>query len=292
MVNGLLTPTIHDLAHLLAICMILFGVWVMVSSNNGNLRKITLPVLLLASAFAISACQSKTANLDSLDGLTTASTSPASFKKTTELGNRWQGDPKNLALGLAYAAELEKLGQTDQQLQVLATLSAQNPQNANIQAVYGKKLLAAGRSGDAIPVLKTVADNGTGDWRILSALGSAYDQQGQYSTARETYQKALALKPNQISVLNNMGMSHALEGNLKQAEETLRSAMALPEGKSLPRLRQNLALVVGLQGRFEESRQIASEDLPPEEVEANMAYLQKMLSQPNTWQQLSGDAQG
>ena len=89
-----------------------------------------------------------------------------------------------------------------------------------------------------------------------------------------------------------MGMSHALEGNLKQAEETLRSAMALPEGKSLPRLRQNLALVVGLQGRFEESRQIASEDLPPAEVEANMAYLQKMLSQPNTWQQLSDDTQG
>ena len=139
---------------------------------------------------------------------------------------------------------------------------------------------------------KHVADSGTSDWRILSALGSAYDQQGQYGTARETYQKALVLQPNQISVLNNMGMSHALEGNLKQAEETLRSAMALPEGKSLPRLRQNLALVVGLQGRFEESRQIASEDLPPDEVEANMAYLQKMLSQPNTWQQLSDDAQG
>jgi Flp pilus assembly protein TadD len=272
--------------------MILFGAGVMVSINNGNLRKITLSVLLLTSAFAISACQSKTTSLDSLDGLNTASTSPASFKKTTELGNRWQGDQKDIGLGLAYAAELEKLGQTDQQLQVLTILSAQNPKNANIQAVYGKKLIAAGRSGEAIPVLKTVADNGTGDWRILSALGSAYDQQGQYSAARETYQKALALKPNQISVLNNMGMSHALEGNLKQAEETLRSAMALPEGKSMPRLRQNLALVVGLQGRFEESRQIASEDLPPEEVEANMAYLQKMLSQPNTWQQLSGDAQG
>jgi Flp pilus assembly protein TadD len=50
--------------------------------------------------------------------------------------------------------------------------------------------------------------------------------------------------------------------------------------------------VVGLQGRFEESRKIASEDLPPDEVEANMAYLQKMLSQPNIWQQLSGDTQG
>jgi Flp pilus assembly protein TadD len=268
------------------------GVWVMVSVNTGNLRRITLPLFLVVSAFAISACQSKTASLENLDGLNTASTAPASFKKTAELGERWQVDQKNLALGLAYAEGLEKLGQEDQQLRVLATLAEQNPQNANIKALYGKKLLASGRSEQAIPVLKAVADGGTGDWRILSALGSAYDQQGQYGTARETYQKALALQPNQISVLNNMGMSHALEGNLKEAEETLRSAMALPDGKSLPRLRQNLALVVGLQGRFEESRKIASEDLPPEEVEANMAYLQKMLSQPNTWQQLSGDTQG
>jgi Flp pilus assembly protein TadD len=269
-----------------------FGVWAMAAVNSTILRKNMIPVLLVASALAISACQSKTASLDGLDGLNTGSTSPVSFKKTAELGKRWQADQKNLQLGLAYADGLEKLGQTDQQLKVLASLSAQNPQNTNIQAIYGKKLLAAGHSGDAIPVLKTVAESGTGDWRILSALGSAYDQQGQYGTAREIYQKALALQPNQISVLNNIGMSYALEGNLKQAEETLRSAMALPEGKSLPRLRQNLALVVGLQGRFDESRQIASEDLPPDEVEANMAYLQKMLSQPNTWQQLSGDTQG
>jgi Flp pilus assembly protein TadD len=264
----------------------------MASAKNSRLQRFSLPVILLTSALAISACQSKTASLDSLDGLNTASTSPASFKKTAELGNRWQGDQKNLELGLAYADGLEKLGQTDQQLQVLATLSAQNPQNANIQSLYGKKLIAAGRSGEAIPILEKMAAGGSSDWRALSALGSAYDQQGQYSTARETYQKALVLQPNQISVLNNIGMSYALEGNLKQAEVTLQSAMALPEGKTLPILRQNLALVVGLQGRFEESRQIASADLPPEEVEANMAYLQKMLSQPNTWQQLSGDSQG
>jgi tetratricopeptide (TPR) repeat protein len=41
------------------------------------------------------------------------------------------------------------------------------------------------------------------------------------------------------------------------------------------------------QGRFDEARQIASADLPPGEVDANMAYLQKMLAQPNTWQQLT-----
>jgi Flp pilus assembly protein TadD len=81
-------------------------------------------------------------------------------------------------------------------------------------------------------------------------------------------------------------MSYALQGDLKEAEKTLRMADALPKAASEPRIRQNLALVVGLQGRFEEASAIASKDLPPQQVEANMAYLKTMLSQPNTWQQL------
>ena len=56
------------------------------------------------------------------------------------------------------------------------------------------------------------------------------------------------------------------------------------------RIRQNLALVVGLQGRFEEATTLAQQDLPAEQVQENMAYLKKMLSQPNTWQQISSGA--
>jgi Flp pilus assembly protein TadD len=259
------------------------------------LQNLIVPTALLASAFAMSACQSKTANLDATDPISTGSTgsaNPGSFTKTAELGNRWNADQKNVELGLAYADGLEKMGQTDQQLNVLQILSKQNPSNYKLQSMYRKKLIATGHAVDSVPVLEAVAASGEGDWRTYSALGSAYDQQGQYAQARESYQKALAMEPSQISVLNNLGMSYALEGNLKQGESTLRSAMALPQGKSNPRIRQNLALVVGLQGRFEESRKIASEDLPPDQVEANLAYLQKMLAQPNTWQQLSTGTAG
>jgi Flp pilus assembly protein TadD len=118
-------------------------------------------------------------------------------------------------------------------------------------------------------------------------MGSMLDQQAKYAEARDYYQRALKIAPGTIAVMNNLGMSYALEGDLKQAETTLREASDLPAGKSEPRLRQNLALVVGLQGRFDEARQIASADLPPSEVESNMAYLRKMLSQPDTWQQLT-----
>ena len=45
-------------------------------------------------------------------------------------------------------------------------------------------------------------------------------------------------------------------------------------------MRQNLALVVGLQGRFAEAETIAKGDLPSDEAQAaNVAYLREMLSQ-------------
>ena len=43
-------------------------------------------------------------------------------------------------------------------------------------------------------------------------------------------------------------------------------------------MRQNLGLVVGLQGRFAEAETIVKADLPPEEAAANVAYLKEMLS--------------
>jgi Flp pilus assembly protein TadD len=252
---------------------------------NRETRRRLAPVLLLLAGVALGACEGRSARLSS-DGLTTGSTSPPSFKAVTALGKKWEANPGNAEIGVAYAAGLEGLGQTDQQLAVLKTVADANPGNAAVQALYGKKLVSAGRSGEAIPVLERAIAGGA-DWRAYSALGSAYDQQQRYAQARDNYNKALQLKPNEISVLNNIGMSYILEGNLKEAEATLRKAMTLPTGRNAAQIRQNLALAVGLQGRFDEARKIASEDLPPDQIEANMAYLQKMLARPNTWQQLS-----
>jgi Flp pilus assembly protein TadD len=44
------------------------------------------------------------------------------------------------------------------------------------------------------------------------------------------------------------------------------------------RIRQNLALVVGLQGRTAEAEEIARADLPAEQAEANVASLKDMLN--------------
>jgi Flp pilus assembly protein TadD len=87
--------------------------------------------------------------------------------------------------------------------------------------------------------------------------------------------------PNEPSVLSNLGLSYALSKNLPKAEETLRLAAAQPGAE--PKVRQNLALVVGLQGRFQEAESIARGDLSSDEAAANVAYLKKMLAQQNSW---------
>jgi Flp pilus assembly protein TadD len=53
------------------------------------------------------------------------------------------------------------------------------------------------------------------------------------------------------------------------------------------KLTGNLALVVGLQGRFDEAMQIAQQDLPPQEAQANIAYLRQMLSEADRWGQVA-----
>jgi Flp pilus assembly protein TadD len=252
------------------------------------LTSVRTGAILLVTACALAACQNKSASLDA-DPLATASTSPSggvSFKKTEAMAKEWKANPGDLKLGLAYAANLGALGQRPTQISVLTTIAESNPANAEAQSIVGKELLKIGEANAASAVLERAAQINPADWQIFSAWGTALDQQARHVDAREKYQQALTLKPEELSVMNNMAMSYALQGKLPEAEKLLREALAAPGGKSLPRIRQNLALIVGLQGRFEESQKIASEDLPPNEVEANLAYLKQMLSRPNTWQQL------
>jgi Flp pilus assembly protein TadD len=77
-------------------------------------------------------------------------------------------------------------------------------------------------------------------------------------------------------VLSNLGMSYVLSKDLAKAEETLRRAQAT--GRADARVRQNLALAVGLQGRFAEAETIVKADLPADEAAANVAYLKQMLN--------------
>lgn len=221
------------------------------------------------------------------DPVVTGSGSPKlSIRATAEAANAWREKPQSVRRAVTYARLLDAGGNKAAVIKVLETTLTHNPDDAKLVAYLGKELVLSGRPDAGIKQLNKAIAAGEDNWKVYSALGSAYDQSGDHRQARAAYQRALVEQPKKVSIHNNIGMSYILEGNLKQAETSLRAAQKLPEGEFNQTLRQNLALSVGLQGRFKEASEIASRDLPPEQVEQNLAFLKRMLNQKNTWQQM------
>lgn len=197
---------------------------------------------------------------------------------------RYEARPDDRTNALGFAQALRADGRASQAVEVLQKAMLQFPRDVAVASAYGKALAESGEFDEALKVIRAANNPRTPDWRLTSAEGAIQDQLGNPGEARQLYGEALKLAPGEPSVLNNLGLSYVFTNELAKAETTLRQAAADPRAGS--RVRQNLALVVGLQGRFEEADRLASAELPPDEARANIAYLRAMLTQPNTWKQL------
>lgn len=191
-------------------------------------------------------------------------------------GERYRANPRDAAAALQYGQSLRLNGQRQQAVAVLEQATIANPGNKTLLAAYGRALADNGNFQQAFDILTRAHTPANPDWRILSVQGTTLDQLGKHDEARRYYTSALKIAPEEPSVLSNLGMSYVLSRELPKAEQVLRRAHQ--RGTADGRVRQNLALVVGLQGRFAEAEAIVKADLPAEEAEANVAYLKQMLS--------------
>jgi len=196
-------------------------------------------------------------------------------------GERYRANPTDPDAAVRYAQALRAVGQRAQAAAVLEQSAIHNSTNRTVLGAYGRALADNGSYQQALDVLNRAHTQDQPDWRILSVQGAVLDQMGRHTDAQRHYASALRLMPNEPSVLSNLGLSYALSKNLKEAEVTLQRAAA--QRGAEPKVRQNLALVVGLQGRFQEAETIAKGDLSPSEAAANVAYLRQMLAQQSDW---------
>jgi Flp pilus assembly protein TadD len=215
----------------------------------------------------------------SISASAVASRSDTDWRREADAsGERFRADPRNPEAAMRYAQALRASGRRTQAAAVLETASIHNPNNKALLGAYGRALADAGNYSQALDVLSRAHTPEQPDWRILSVQGTVYDQVGRHDEAQRYYASALKIVPDEPSVLSNLGLSYALSKDLRRAESTLRRASE--RGSADRRVRQNLALVVGLQGRFAEAEAIARADLPPEEAAENVAFLKRMLAQP------------
>ncbi len=248
----------------------------------------SLPLLVVAVVVAAGALGGCTAHRRSADGPEITGSIPRTDAERRNQAESWtrryQANPDDRATALSFAQALRADNRPAQAVEVLQKAMIQFPRDTVVASAYGKALAESGAFEEALKVVRAANNPRTPDWRLTSAEGAIQDQLGNPAEARRLYEEALRIAPDEPSILNNLGLSYLLGNELAKAEATLRRAAASPRADS--RVRQNLALVVGLQGRFEEADRLASAELPPAEAQANVAYLRAMLSQPNTWKQL------
>ena len=251
----------------------------MPQSNRPAARLLTSVALMAIVALSAAGCTTTgRGDVTGSIGRSAPPTTEADWRRAADSwGERYNANPKDPEAAIYYAQALRATERRDQAAAVLERASIENPHNKELLGAYGRALADVGRYEQALGVLNRAHTPDQPDWKILNVQGAVFDQLGRHSEARRSYLSALKIQPNDPSVLSNLGLSYALTKNLKQAEETLRLANVQPG--AAPKVRQNLALVVGMQGRIGEAETIARAGVSPAEGDTNVAYLRDTLGQ-------------
>ncbi len=180
-------------------------------------------------------------------------------------------DPKDAEAGMKLSQSLRALGRNDEAAAAADHVLVLYPDNVEALLEVARNDIARNQGFFALDPLKHAEALAPKDWRAPSLAGVALEQIGRLDEARAAWQDALKVSPNNASVLTNLAMSYVEKGDAASAEPLLRTAAAQPGATLITR--ENLALVLGLQGKTAEAEQLIRQDLPPELAEKNLAWL-------------------
>jgi Flp pilus assembly protein TadD len=199
-------------------------------------------------------------------------------------GKRYDSNPGEKVASINYARALRALTRYSEAAAVTQAAAVKAPHDFEVLGAFGKALADSGQLEQAKEVLASSYTAERPDWTIMSVQGAVADRLGDHESAQNFYRGALKIAPGEPSVLSNLGLSYALTKQLPEAEAALREASANPRADA--RMRQNLALVLALEGKFAEAAQISRQDMTAQAADANVAAIRQMIAQNDSWRDL------
>lgn len=193
-------------------------------------------------------------------------------------------DGEDLTVSLEFARALREIGSEDRAVDVLSRALIVHPESVDALMLLGRIQMARGDILTAAQAFQRSTDLEPTRAEAWAALGTTYDRQGQHRLAQTLYQKALEIEPARTTTLTNYGLSLVLTGDLAGAEDKLRMAASNPDANA--RVTENLALVLGLQGRFDEMKTVSRTAAPDEVVDQNAALLQRLTQPARSYESL------
>jgi Flp pilus assembly protein TadD len=197
-------------------------------------------------------------------------------------------DAKDTDARLKLVKALRALGKFEEAADTAEQLLVIQPDNFEALLETARDRIASNQGFFAIEPAQRAEALAPRDWRPVSLLAIALEQADRDQEALEAHMKALSLAPQNPATLTNLGMYYAAHGDPARAEPLLRQAAAVA-GATMQE-RQNLALVLGLEGKVAEAERLERQDLPPPVVDNNLGYF-KAAANPgapgdHTWDSL------
>ena len=198
--------------------------------------------------------------------------------------NEYTKNPKDLQIALTFVSALRGIGSNERAIEVLSQSLVEHPDNTDLLMALGRVFSAEGNLMGAARAFEKAAILAPERAEAWSSFGTTLDKLERHEMAQAAYGKALALEPLRTSTLANLGLSLALSGDLTGAEAKLRLAAEQPDADL--RVTENLALILGLQGRYEEMAEVSSRYAPESIVKKNTALLKEMVQPVRSWEAL------
>jgi Flp pilus assembly protein TadD len=194
-------------------------------------------------------------------------------------GDEHKKKPADVKVSLAYARNLKAAGHKEQAFQVLQGAAIMHGDNKELASEMGRLALEFDQVGVAEKLLAMADDPTKPDWRVISARGTVMAKQNRFGDAIPLFERALQLSSSQPSVMSNLAMAHAANGDPAKAEEILRRARAASND---PKIAQNLAIVLGLQGKHDEARTVTANVVPAATAAADADFVRRMVTPSGT----------
>lgn len=256
----------------------------------------------VALSLALTACQSvpadEKASANAADQEIAAPATPEEVEAANRAdpltrANFWAKEhaknPSDLNTAITFAESLRQIGSEDRAIEVASETAIIHPRNADLLMIIGRSLITKQDFLSSAQAFRRAAEFDPTRAAAFAALGTSFDRLDRHLDAQAAYEKALRLEPNRTSTLTNYGLSLALNGDLVAAETQLLKAVAQPDADL--RVRENLALIQGLQGKYTEMKNTSGAHAPSAVVQQNVSTLRSMIKPTRNWDALAETAE-
>jgi Flp pilus assembly protein TadD len=175
----------------------------------------------------------------------------------------------------AGCAPENKLPLTRSESQALADQEwvngANRPPTPRTLLALSRVLVSQGREPEAQSVLYNVTRQHPNYPEAYVELAEIHMRNRRIDPAIKTLLQGLVFLPNDHVIVNDLGMCYLVRRDYKMAEEKFTAAAAIAPDNT--RYRSNIALVLGLQGRYEESLSLYKQVTTESDAHFNLAVI-------------------